>query len=145
MSKIYCFGAEGGFMGSDGIREIYWQVLVCDSDRQSLVSYHFDRRIGPMGRVKVIIPAGPDHPDALIDACLAFFQEYFESCPSLAQVSEGLANARRIDFHLDGEPTGWAHLREEARPLFKEMVIYEAVLKKYPLMKRFEAVMNLAR
>ena len=136
MSKIYCFGVEGGFGGSDGLRKIDWQILVCDSDRQSLVSYHFhrrirpDRRIRPMGRINVIIPAGPDHPDALIDACLAFFPEYFESCPSLAQVAEGLANARRIDFDRDGEPTGWAQLRDEARPLFKEMIIYEASLNK---------------
>ena len=130
MSKIYCIGAEGGFMGSDGLREIHLQILVTDSDRQALVAYHLDRRIRPMGRVKVIIPVGPDHPDALIDACLAFFPEYFESCPSLAQVAEELANARRIDFDLDGEPTGWAQLREEARPLFKKMIIYEAVLNK---------------
>ena len=130
MSKIYCIGAEGGFMGSDGLREIHLQILVTDSDQQALVAYHLDRHIRPMGKVKVIIPAGPDHPDALIDACLAFFPEYFESCPSLAQVTEGLANARRIDFDLDGAPTGWEQLREEARPLFKEMVIYEADLNK---------------
>lgn len=130
MSKIYCIGVEGGFMGSDGLREIYFQILVCDSDRQSLVPYYIDRSIKPMGRVEVIIPAGPDHPDALIDAFLAFFPKHFESCPSLAQVAEGLANARRIDFHLDGEPPGWAQLREEARPLFKELIIYEAVLNK---------------
>ena len=130
MSKIYCIGVEGGFMGSDGLREIYMQILVCDSDRQSLVPYYFDRSTKPIGRVEVIIPAGPDHPDALIDAFLAFFPKHFEACPSLAQVAEELANARHIDFHLDGEPPGWARLREEARPLFKELIIYEAVLNK---------------
>ena len=130
MSKIYCFGTEGGFMGSDGLREICWQILVSEGGRQALVAYYLDRRIRPMGRIKVIIPAGPDHPDALIDACLAFFPEHFESCPSLAQVAERLANARRIDFDMDGEPTGWAQLREEARPLFRDLVIYEAELNK---------------
>ena len=30
MSKIYCFGVEGGFMGSDGLREICWQILVSE-------------------------------------------------------------------------------------------------------------------
>ena len=130
MSKIYCIGVEGGFMGSDGLREIHLQILVTDSDRQALVAYHLDRHIRPMGKVKVIIPAGPDHPDALIDACLAFYPKYFASCRSLTQVAEALTNATRIDFHLDGEPTGWARLREEARPLFKELVIYEAVLNK---------------
>ena len=130
MSKIYCIGAEGGFMGSDGIREIHLQILVCDSDRQSLVPYYFDRSIKPMGRVKVIIPAALDHPDALIDAFLAFFPKHFESCPSLTKVTEGLTKARCIDFHLNGEPPGWAQLREKARPLFKELIIYEAVLNK---------------
>lgn len=136
MSKIYCIGTEGGFGGSDGLRTIDLLILVTEADRQALVAYHFDRRIRPnerirpMGRIHVIIPRGPNHPDALIDACLAFFPKYFESCPSLAQVAKGLANARRIDFHLDGEPAGWAQLREEARPLFEELIIYEGVLNK---------------
>ena len=130
MSKIYCIGSEGGFMGSDGLRTISLQILVTESGRQALVAYHLDRSIKPMGRVKVIIPVGPNHPNALIDAFLAFFPEYFESCPSLIQVREGLANARRIDFDIDGEPAGWAQLREEARPLFEELIIYEGVLNK---------------
>ena len=128
MSKIYCIGSEGGFMGSDGLRTIDLQILVTEGARQALVAYHLDKRIRPMGRVEVIIPASPDHPDALIDAFLAFYPEYFESCPSLVQVAEGLANATRIDFNRDGEPTSWAQLREEARPIFKKMIIYEASL-----------------
>ena len=129
-SKIYCIGGEGGFLGADGMNPIDFQILVGDADRQWLEVRYFSRDIRPMGGVKVIIPAGPDHPDSLIDACLAFFPEYFESCPSLAQVAEGLGNVSRIDFHLDGEPSGWAQLREEAKPLFKYLVIYKAELQK---------------
>ena len=129
-SKIYCIGGEGGFLGADGMNPIDFQILLGDADRQWLEVRYFNRQIRPMGRVKVIIPAGQDHPNALIDACLAFFPEYFESCSSLTQVTEALENVSRIDFHLDGEPTGWAQLREEARPLFKYLVIYEAELKK---------------
>ena len=125
-SKIYCIGDDGW----DGINPIFFQILVGDSDRQWLEPRYFDRRIRPIGRVKVIIPAGPDHPDTLIDACLAFSPKYFESCPSLIQVSEALAKARSIDFHLDGEPINWAQLREEARPYFKKITIYEAELNK---------------
>lgn len=129
-SKIYCIGGEGGFLGADGMNPIDFQILVGDGNRQWLEVRYFSRDIRPIGRVKVIIPAGPDHPDALIDACLRFFPEYFESCPSLTQVVEALGNVSRIDFHLDGEPTGWTQLREEARPLFKHLVIYEAKLEK---------------
>ena len=130
MSKIYCIGTEGGFGGSDGLRTIGLLILVTEGGAQALVAYHTDKCIRPMGRIEVIVPAGPDHPDALIDACLAFYPEHFESCPSLAQVTKALAKARRIDFHWDGEPTGWAELREEARPLFEELIIYEGVLNK---------------
>ena len=130
ISKIYCIGGEGGFLGGDGMNPIDFQILVGDADRQWLEVRYFSRGIRPMGKVKVIIPAGPDHPDALIDACLAFFPEYFESCPSLKQVVEALEDVSRIDFHLDGEPSGWAQLREEAKSPFKHLIIYEAKLNK---------------
>jgi hypothetical protein len=129
-SKIYCIGGEGGFLGADGMNPIDFQILVGDADRQWLEVRYFNRGIRPMGRVRVIIPAGPDHPNALIDACLAFFPEFFESCPALTRVVEGIGNISRIDFHLDGEPSGWAQLREEARSLFKHLIIYEAELNK---------------
>lgn len=129
-SKIYCVGGEGGFLGADGINPIDFQILVGDADRQWLEVHYFNRDIKPIGRARVIIPAGPDHPDSLIDACLVFFPEYFESCPSLAKVVKTLGNVSRIDFHLGGEPSGWAQLREEARPLFKYLVIYKADLQK---------------
>ena len=125
-SKIYCIGGEN----YDGINPIDFQILVGDADRQWLEVRYFNSDIRPMGKVEVIVPAGPNHPDALIDACLTFFPEYFESCPSLAQVVEALGNASSIDFHLDGEPSGWAQLREEARSLFKHLIIYEAELNK---------------
>ena len=130
ISKIYCIGGEGGFLGSDGMNPIDFQILVGDANRQWLEVQYFNKDIRPIGRVRVIIPKGPDHPDALIDACLAFFPEYFESCPSLAQVVEALGNVPRIDFHLDGEPSGWAQLRKEAKPLFKYLVIYKTELQK---------------
>ena len=129
-SKIYCIGGEGGFLGSDGMNPIDFQILVGDADRQWLEARYFNETLEPIGRIGVIIPIGPDHPDALIDACLAFFPEYFESCPSLIQVVETLRDVSRIDFHLDGEPASWTQLREEARPLFKRLIIYEAQLKK---------------
>ena len=129
-SRIYCIGGEGGALGADGINPIDFQILVGDGNRQWLEVRYFNSDIRPMGKVEVIIPAGPNHPDAFIDACLAFFPEHFESCPSLTQVVEALGNASHIDFHLDGEPSGWAQLREEARSLFKHLIIYEAKLNK---------------
>ena len=95
-------------MGSNGINLIEFQILVGDGDRQWLEVRYFNKRIRPMGRVRSIIAKGPEshYPDALIDACLAFFPEYFASCPSLTQVVDALGNASRIDFDFDGEPSG---------------------------------------
>ena len=105
-SKIYCIDDDSW----DGINPIYFQTLVGDADRQWLESRYFNRRIRPLGKVKVIVPVDPNHPNALIDACIAFSPKYFESCPSLVSVSEVLESKRRIDFHLDGEPRGWEQL-----------------------------------
>ena len=33
-SKIYCIGGEGGFLGSDGMNPIDFQILVGDGNRQ---------------------------------------------------------------------------------------------------------------
>lgn len=76
-----------------------------------------------MGRIRSIIPKGPDHSDALIDACLAFFPEYFESCPSLTQVVETLSS-RSVKF-LGGE------LKQTA----DETLFLELALRGYDLSK----------
>lgn len=134
-SKIYCIGGEGGFMGSDGMNPIDFQILIGDGNRQWLEVKYFNRNIRPMGRVRVITPKGPDpiYKDALLDACLAFFPEYFQKCLSLTKVVEAVGNAKRLDFDADGEPDGWAELREEARLLFGQLIIYFSHYVDYPL------------
>ena len=85
-SRLYVIGGLGGFMGADGVNPIEAMVLIGDSDRQWLEARHFDTSITPIGAVRLIVPAGPDVPDFLLDACIAFFPRYFESCRSLAEV-----------------------------------------------------------
>jgi hypothetical protein len=129
-SKLYAVGGLGGFMGADGINPIEFMVLVGDADRQWLEPHYFDVSITPIGRLRVIVPAGPDHPDALLDACIAFCPRYFRSCPSLAEVEPALRDAERLDFdaHVEAIPEAWDSLREEARPAFAAMKIWQADL-----------------
>jgi hypothetical protein len=129
-SKLYVIGGQGGFMGADGVNPIEFMVLVGDADRQWLEPHYFDRSIRPIGKLKAIVPAGPDHPDSLLDACMAFCPRYFRDCPSLGEVESALRNAERLDFHARPEavPTAWAKLREEARPVFAGMSIWRADL-----------------
>lgn len=129
-SRIYVVGGLGGFMGADGVNPIEFLVLVGDADRQWLEPHYFNSTIRPIGRLRLIVPTGPDHPDALLDACIAFCPRYFKSCPSFVKVEEALRDAEHLDFHAHRHaiPAAWFRLREEARPLFAEMNIWRADL-----------------
>ena len=131
ISKIYVIGEPGGFMGADGVNPIYLMILVGDGNRQWLEPSYVDWKLGPMGTLKSLVPEEPDHPDALLDACLAFAPDLFSDCPSLEEVSRSLSGVDQLDFHLkkEGVPTGWSTLREEARPFFSKLNIWTAKLR----------------
>ena len=128
---IYCIGAQGGFHGADGINSIVLQILVGGGSRTWLEVHYFDRAVRPIGNIRTIIPDGPDNPDALLDACLAYFPLHFAECPSLERVSNELADATHLDFDLGTRmiPMEWNRLREEARPLLPLLNIYFAALE----------------
>lgn len=129
-SKIYVIGGQGGFGGADGVNPIEFLVLVGDSDRQWCESHYFNMNITPIGKVRVIVPKSPDHPDTLLDACIAFCPRYFKSCPSLAEVKSEFREANRLEFSAfpPSIQSAWANLREEARPQFASMNIWIANL-----------------
>ena len=117
-------------MGADGVNPIQFLILVGDADRQWLEARYFDPSIQPLGNLKFLVPAGPNHPDALLDACLAFYPEHFAKCRSMAKVKAALGETERLDFHLDpkGIPPDWAKLRKEARKRFAELNLWTADL-----------------
>ncbi|MBL8862356.1 MAG: hypothetical protein JNK02_10125 [Planctomycetes bacterium] len=129
-SKIYVIGGQGGVMGADGVNPIELLILVGDASRQWLEPHYFDKSIQPIGKLRVIIPAGPDQPDSLLDACIAFCPRHFSACPSLQEVESALRAAERLDFHArPGDiPAAWARLRDEARPLFAALSLWQADL-----------------
>ena len=129
-SKLYVIGGLGGFQGADGVNPILMQIWVGDSDRQWLEPHYIDASIKPLGAIKTLIPKGPDDPYSLLDACIAFFPKHFKRCPSLAEAALLLEDATRLDFDLDKTniPVIWGTLREEARPYFHRLHIFEAVL-----------------
>ena len=129
-STMYVLGRPGGFGGADGVGSIEGFILVGDASRQWLEPHYMDGTVCALGQLRVIVPAGSNHPDALLDACLGFFPDHFRSCPSLPAVEAELGQLDRLDFHLapDEVPGTWATLREEARPLFAAMDIWKAEL-----------------
>jgi hypothetical protein len=118
-------------MGADGVNPIRLQIWVGDGDRQWLEVRYFDESTIPLGAIKTVVPEGPDHPSALLDACIAFYPAHFHGCPSMAAVSAKLESVTRLDFDAGrGKiPDGWWQLRTEARSLMKSLCIYEAILK----------------
>jgi hypothetical protein len=134
-SKMYCIGGSGGFMGSDGLNSIWLQILVGDASRQWLEAHYHDAGIKPLGKIETIIPSGPDHPNALIDACIAFFPDPFQDCPAFAEVQEQAKDMTCLDFDSQPSqiPSGWNTLREQAVGTFKELGIYESDLKRLDL------------
>jgi len=128
-SKFYVFGGAGGFQGADGVNPIAFLVLVGDGNRQWMEPHYFDPSIAPIGRIRSIVPDEPGAPDALLDAFLAFYPSGFESCPSMAGVREALKDATSLDLGSKGVPRAWKTLRQEARPLFEQMMVWEARLE----------------
>lgn len=131
--KIYFVGGQGGFMGADGVNPILFQILVGTSDREWLEPHYFERSLKPLGRIRVIVPESPDSPNALIDACITFYPRHFENCPSMREVSEEAKELKRLDFDAGADkiPRLWQKLRDEAKPLFEKLHIWEAELKPF--------------
>lgn len=129
-SRMYVVGGEGGFMGADGVNPIEFLILVVDADRQWLEPHYFNVALKPAGDTRRIMPASPDHPDMLLDACLAFAPSMFAACPTLAQVERELGDLTFLDFNSarSSVPESWSALREEARPVFDVLPIWEAQL-----------------
>lgn len=129
-SRIYVIGGQGGFMGADGVRHPECMLLVGEGSRQWFEPRYLDKSISAIGKLRSMVPAGPADPDSLLDACIALFPRYFKGCPSLEEVESELRDREQLDFDADpkGIPAGWVRLREEARPLFANMGIWQADL-----------------
>lgn len=128
-THLYVIGSPGGFAGTDGVNPIETLIFVGEADRMWVEGRYFDANCGPLGRVKAIVPAGPDAPDMLLDACLSFHPRPFQACPSFAIVADQLGDTERLDFdRWTAIPAAWFHLREEARPIFATLHIWRADL-----------------
>ena len=130
-TKIYVIGEPAGFMGSDGVTDVVLQIWVGEGSRQWLEPRWFRGPAKAIAKVKRIVPAGPDDPNALLDAVIAFLPDHFRSCPSFAEAELVLADTELLDFDADRSnvPVIWNRLRDEARPRFKELCVMQAILQ----------------
>lgn len=131
-SKIYVIGREAGFLGADGVTDVQLQIWVGDGDRQWLEPRWFAAPPKAIAKVARIVPAGPDDPEALLDAAIAFLPDHFRSCQSFTEAELVLADTDCLDFDIGttNVPVIWPKLREEARPLFKQLCVMQAKLER---------------
>lgn len=81
-------------------------------------------------RVEVIVPKGPNDPDMLLDAAMAFCPKVFQDVPGYTRMYESLEPRSYLDFDMDeGVSADWAAIRELARPVFRQLTIYEADIR----------------
>lgn len=134
-SKIYLLGGAGGFQGADGINSIHCMILVGDADRQWLEPRYLTGGLKPLGKLEAVIPEGPNHPDALLDACIAFCPDAFAQCPSMKVVAGLLGTADKLDLCQGSKQiaAAWARLRGEAKEPFRRLNIWKADLERLSL------------
>ncbi len=130
-SRIYCVGGDGGYEGADGIHPMHLQIWQGEGNRQWLEAHWFEAPPQPLGQIRRVVPVGPDHQDALLDACIAFLPDHFAGCPSLERVRAEVGSAELLDLDGGGS-AAWRELREEARQAFHSVPIWEAELRRVP-------------
>jgi hypothetical protein len=129
-SKVYFIGSAGGFMGSDGLARPFVIILQGKSSRQWLEPIYQDETMQPIGSLESLVPEGPDHPLALLDAAIAFLPRLFDQCPSFNSVAAQLEGVSNLDFNIgQSVPTEWEQLRREALPIFRGLNVYDAELR----------------
>ena len=122
--KCILFG-HAGYDDINGIRMELWRGVSSRMWFEAAPGFR-----GKGQRVDVVIPKGPEDPDMLLDAALAFYPEAFRKVPGYDRMYQSLAKHARLDFDLGkGIPAEWAAIRELARPVFKDLTIYEADIR----------------
>ena len=138
-SRIYLIGEPGGFQGADGINSIHLQIWVGDADRQWYEAHYFEDDIKPIANLRSMVPESSENPNALLDACIAFYPDVFKNCLHFSAVKNKLRDCTMLDFNLGKKdiPEEWYELRKEARKIFEGLYIFEAKLKKLTLRDAF--------
>ena len=113
---------EKGFMDSPTAEynNNLFTILQGEGGRQWLQCINITLAPKPSrSRIWKIVPSSPNDKNALLDACLAFAPEFFESCESLNEVKSNLPDTDMLE---EKRPEGWEKLREEARTIFEKKI-----------------------
>lgn len=81
-------------------------------------------------KITTLVPTGPLDKNKLIDACMCYLPSVFSGNKMYAAMMEKIDSGTFIDFDSHTNvPKEWSAVREEVRPLFDALLIYEALIK----------------
>jgi hypothetical protein len=128
---MYVIGEPGGYLGQDGVNPVNLIVLVGTGAREWMAPVMVDPDLRALGRVRCLVPEGPDHKHALLDACLAFSPAIFGDCLALNRVREHLGDIEVLNLSECSKSLldAWERLRAEAHTQFANLRIWKAVLE----------------
>ena len=132
MATLITLPKERGYRSHQRLRPYQqWKIgrgLQGETDFRFLLNH--EKRLGPIGDVKIFVPESPDEAKNLLDACMVFVTSQFRSCPSFGESDLLLKGIERMDFGTAPErvPVIWKQFRREALPLFRQLPIFEASL-----------------
>ena len=115
-STMYVLGGAGGFMGGDGVGAIEMVILQGEGNRQWLEPRYFDESWGRWAP-SVALPRAR-HPDALIDACIAFCPRLLPFMPLACGGGDALGKEEMLDFNAEPRriPVAWSRCGRRRGP-----------------------------
>jgi hypothetical protein len=75
-------------------------ILQGEGDRQWLRVFYLENDIQPLGKIKTVVPEAPDGANNLLDACIAFFPEWFKESKVLQTMKKELSQTEFLDLNL---------------------------------------------
>lgn len=106
-----------------------WVVLLVGrGSREWIEPLYASAGFAPLGRIWAVLPAGPDDPLAVLDACLAFLPEHFASVPGFSRAQAAVAEHEELDLARE-LPPAWYELRRQAEARWRELRVARATLE----------------
>ena len=129
--KIYMIGGQGGFLGSDGINPIGFQILVGNADREWLEVKYFDEHFQSIAGITHMVPLRPINDENIINGIIMFGPQLFmQDCDLLKDAFKHFKDLgkKKIDMGID-QPDFWNELVDQAQSKFQNINLYSADIK----------------
>ena len=84
-SRVYLIGENMHSQNSSSPFNLNPGLMILEQygNRISHRVFYLNEQIKPIGKIKIVVPEGPDSPSILMDSAIAFYPEWFKECRAL--------------------------------------------------------------